>query len=85
MSFNDEYWLWTQDTSSWFNAKTLIYGGFGHQPLPLKSLFLENLFEVFLGFVYLLIWEGTWGWSFDDFLLFATSSAENHSMFVSLA
>jgi hypothetical protein len=51
----------------------------------LKSLFLENLFEVFLGFVYLLIWEGTWGWSFDDFLLLATLSAENHSVFVFLA
>jgi hypothetical protein len=38
-----------------------------------------------LVFVYLLIWEGTWGWSFDDFLPLATSSAENHSVFVFLA
>jgi hypothetical protein len=85
MSLNDEYWLWTQDTSSRFNAKTLIYGGFSHQPLLVKSLFLEKSCEVFLGFCLSLDMGRNLRLVFLDFLPLATSSAENHSVFVSLA
>jgi hypothetical protein len=88
VSFNDEYWLWTQDTSSRFNAITLIHGGLGHRPLIFeKSIHCKSdlgFIELYLSVSLFLIWEGTWVGSFDHFLILATISAEKHSVFVIL-
>ena len=83
MSFNDEYWLWTQDISSRSNAITLIHGGLGHRPLLFEELipckFYLSLLNFFVIVSILEIGRHLHGF-FRSFLVFAMSSAENHSM-----
>jgi hypothetical protein len=62
VSFNDEYWLWTQDISLRFNAITLLHGGLGHRPLLQRVNSLQiflNVFKLSLPVSFFLIWEGT--------------------------
>jgi hypothetical protein len=84
MSFNDDYWLWTQDTSSRSNAITLIHGVLGHRALLFEELipckFYLSFIELFLSLSISLKWEGTCIGIFNDFLFLAMSSAENHSL-----